>query len=224
MKPLKILDCVGTPDGRELALYQHGDSFLIQIDRHDLMGSRAHGSEEELARLGIEALGEHPAPRVLIGGLGMGFTLRAALDALDGRTKAKIVVAEVFPAVVEWNRSYLANLAKRPLDDPRTEVEVGDVGDVAAAGKPWDAILLDVDNGPEELTVEGNRWLYSTRGLERWKNHLTPGGVLAVWSAGDDPSFTARLRRVGFEAEARQVRARRSKGERHTIFFGRRTR
>lgn len=224
MKPTRILDCVATPDGRELVLYQRDDTFIIQIDNHDLMLSRTHGSEEDLSRLALAALDDRPAPRVLVGGLGMGFTLRAALDGVAERPGAKVVVAEVFPAVVTWNRGVLGPLAGRPLDDPRTEVREGDVGRLLKTkGERYDVILLDVDNGPSALTLKSNRRLYGKEGLERLHRVLTPGGVLAVWSASDDPQFVGLLNRHGFEAESHRVRARASgKGGRHVVFVARR--
>lgn len=223
MQPRRILDCVVTPDGRELVLYRRGDAYLIEIDAYDLMSSRAHGSEEELARRALAALDHRPAPRVLIGGLGMGFTLRAALDALAGRRQARVVVAEVFPAVVEWNRRWFGDLAGRPLDDPRAKVEVADVAALFAAEPPWDVILLDVDNGAEALTLDRNRHLYTTAGVERLHRALAPGGVLAVWSTTDDVPFADRLQRGGFKVATHRVAARSGgKGGRHVVFVGRR--
>ncbi|MFP3940318.1 MAG: hypothetical protein ACLF0P_08425 [Thermoanaerobaculia bacterium] len=251
MKPFRLLDCVVSRDGRELTLYQRGDAFYIQIDGYDLMSSRAHGSEDALARLALEALGtggrgrsvkrRNRPPRILVGGLGMGFTLRAVLDLLGeasgpgqgGATAgrdAEVVVAEAFPAVVEWNRGPLAHLAGRPLRDRRVHVVVGDVADrlaEAAEGaeghRPYDVILLDVDNGPEAITLEGNSRLYTLRGLGQTFRALTPGGVLAVWSASNDPPFTDRLRRAGFEVAVRRARERAcGKGATHVLFVARR--
>lgn len=228
LKPRKLLDCIVTPDNRELALYQHGDSFFIDVDGEELMSSRAHGSEDSLARLAIGALGKGSAagrpPRVLVGGLGMGFTLRATLDALTahpaGRKGAEVVVAEVFPAIVEWNRGPLGHLAGRPLDDSRARVELGDVARHLEQEGAYDVVLLDVDNGPEAFTLEVNRHLYTRAGIERWFQALPPGGVLAVWSAGQSPPFEHRLRRAGFQVKSHGVAARASgKGGRHTIFL-----
>jgi spermidine synthase len=204
-------------------LSRRGDVFHIHVDRYELMASRAHGSEEELARLAIAALGRRPAPRVLIGGLGMGFTVRAALDALSEQPQATIEVAEVFPAVVAWNRGPLAALAREPLADSRVSVVEADVGDViASAAGRYDAILLDVDNGPEALTLDSNRRLYAPAGLRQLHAALAPRGVLAVWSTDDDPRFAYRLDEIGFTAETRRVRARAGRGARHVVFVARR--
>lgn len=222
--PLRILDSVPTPDGRELVLYQRGDAFVIRIDDEDLMSSRAHGSEEELARIGLDALGARRAPRVLVGGLGMGFTLRAVLDSLAGDDGATVTVAELFPEVVAWNRGPLAPLAARPLDDPRVRVESGDVGRLLGASKAaFDLVLLDVDNGPEAMTLDANRHLYSPSGIDRIHAALSPGGAVAVWSAGHDPHFAHRLHRAGFDVAVHRVSARANgKGGRHVVFVGRR--
>lgn len=236
MKPFRLVERVVTADGRELTLHQRGGDFHIHLDGLNLMSSRAHGSEEEMARMALEAWGGDTSPRVLIGGLGMGYTLRAALDALraggERRQGAAVVVAEVFPAVVEWNRGPLAHLAGRPLDDPATRILVGDVAEAIAeaAARPsgagaYDLILLDVDNGPEAFTLDDNRRLYTDAGLRQVVRALAPGGVLAVWSAGDDPGFTRRLRKAGLEARARHLRARTcGKGARHAIFLAARPR
>lgn len=243
MKPFRRLDSVVTRDGVELTLHQRGEAFYIQIDGYDLMSSRAHGSEDELARLALSEVrtgnGARPdgaGPRVLVGGLGMGFTLRATLNALGGRTSpgkaAEVVVAEVFPAVVDWNRGPLANLAGRPLADPRVRVVEGDVGELLAEagdesgdGGAFDAILLDVDNGPEAITLEANSRLYTDRGLARTYRALAPGGVLAVWSAHDEPRFVKRLRKAGFRVATHRVSERHGgKGGRHTIFVATRPR
>lgn len=225
MERWKTLDVVATPDGRELSLTRRGDMFLIAVDGEELMSSRTRGSEEALARLALEALGHRSAPRVLVGGLGMGFTLRALLDELaerPGASGAEVVVAEVFPAVVEWNRGPLAELADRPVDDPRVRVEVGDVAERLRADEPYDVVLLDVDNGPDAFTLERNRFLYSRAGIERIAAAVVDGGVLAVWSDFDDPRFVDRLRRGGFDVRTHRVAARRGgRGGRHVIFVGR---
>lgn len=225
MQRQHILDCVVTPDGLELVLYRRGDSFSIEIGGEDLMWSRTHASEEELARLALGALGHRPAPRVLIGGLGMGFTLRATLDALGHRPGATVVVAEVFPAVVEWNRRWLGHLAGHSLMDPRVQVAVGDIKDrLGSEPGAYDVILLDVDNGPDAMTLDSNRDLYTDLGVDQLRTALSPGGVLAVWSAGDAPRFTHRLGARGFVmVETHYVRARASgKGGRHVVFVARR--
>lgn len=229
MLPSRTLDCVTTPDGRELVLYQRGDVFHITVDRWELMSSRAHRSEEELARLAIEALGGTAAPRVLVGGLGMGFTVRAALDALDAagaragaRPQARVTVAEVFAAVIEWNRGPLAPLAGAPLADPRVEVQHTDVAALLEREAGFDAVLLDVDNGPEALSIEGNERLYSPAGVRRLHRAVAPGGVAAVWSSDDVPRFASRLEAGGFAVSTHRVTARASgKGHRHVVFLGR---
>lgn len=229
MQPRQLLDRISTPDGRELALYQRGGDFFIEIDGDELMTSRMHGSEEELARLGLAALGPRPKQplRVLVGGLGMGFTLRAVLaEATRARLAGvKAVVSEFFPAVVEWNRRWLGPLAGHPLADPRTEIAVGDIAPhLAASPGRYDLILLDIDNSPSAFTLDANRHLYLERGLATIHAALTPGGVLAVWSAEEDALFVRRLRRSGFTAEVHRVAARAEKrGGRHLIFLARRT-
>jgi spermidine synthase len=223
MRRREILDMVVTPDGRELVLERRGDLYTILVDGEELMASRASGSERALAELAVAALGERPAPRLLIGGLGMGFTLRAALDALAGRPGATIVVAEFFAKIVEWNRGLLAGLAGRPAFDSRARIENADVADLLAAPPPWDAVLLDVDNGPDSFTLDRNARLYGRAGLERLRANLTPGGVVAVWSAAEDPRFAARLAKAGFQATTHRVAARTTgKGGKHVIFLGRR--
>lgn len=224
MRKTQILDSVLTSDGGELVLTQRDDLFTIRVDGVDLMSNREHGSEEELARLGFAVLGPCSAPRVLIGGLGMGFTLRAVLDQLTPGTDAAVVVAELFPAVIGWNRTWLGPLARHPLDDPRVQMVEGNVGAVLADSRQgFDLVLLDVDNGPHALVVDGNRHLYSRQGVQTLYAALRPGGVAAVWSAGHDVQFADRLHRGGFEVEVHQVRARAGgKGDRHVIFIGQR--
>jgi spermidine synthase len=224
MRPNEILDSFVTADGPELVLSRRGDAFHISIDRYELMASRGHGSEDALATLAVQALGPRPAPRILVGGLGMGFTLRAALDAVADRPDAVVEVAEVFPAVVRWNRGPLAPLAGHPLDDPRARVLEADLADVVArATSPWDAMMFDVDNGPEALVLESNHRLYSKRGLQVLRSALTPGGVLAVWSADDEPRFAYRLGEEGFvDVRTHVARARLGRGARHIVFVARR--
>jgi len=205
--------------GGELKLSQRGDEFSIRLSgvRGELMNSRVHGSEEALAQLGCAHLDGVADARVLVGGLGMGFTLAAALKALSG--SAGVTVAELIPAVVEWNRGPLGACAGYPLQDPRTRVQLGDVAGLFPSPSPaFDAILLDVDNGPEGLTQHANHGLYSAAGLAAIFASLRPRGTLAIWSAFPDPAFVTRLKKAGFRAEAKTVRARPGKGSRHTIF------
>jgi len=223
MIPWQLLDRAPVPgEGGELLLYQRGAEFSIRIQgRGELMNSRAHGSEEALAQ---ESCGRLPRPqgaRLLIGGLGMGFTLAAALKALG--PGASVVVAELVPAVVAWNRAALGAVAGHPLADARVTVLEQDVARVLRAEpQGFDAILLDVDNGPEGLTRDSNDWLYGAQGLQAAWAALRPGGVLAVWSAGPARDFTERLRRTGFDVEERRVRAHNGKGARHVLWFARR--
>jgi spermidine synthase len=221
MIPWKLLDTAAVPDqGGQLTLHQRGDEFSIRADRLELMNSRAHGSEEALAELGCAPIASRPKARVLVGGLGMGFTLRAALDHLDA--DAEVVVAELVPAVVVWNRSYLAHLAKAPLDDARVRVHEGDVAEpMRSAPGSFDAIVLDVDNGPEGLTRRANDWLYGSAGLGRARAALRQGGVLAVWSARSSDEFTMRMKRAGFAVTEHHLRARLERGgSRHTLWIG----
>ncbi len=217
-------DVLGTADipngGGELKLSVRGQEFSIRLSgmRGDLMNSREHGSEEALAELGCARLNGVDRARVLVGGLGMGFTLATALKALS--PSAQVTVAELIPAVVDWNRGALGECAGQPLQDGRTRVHIGDVAQLLTGSEPpFDAILLDVDNGPEGLTHSGNDWLYSTNGLCALYKSLRPEGTLAIWSAGPDPLFLIRLKKCGFHAFTRTVRARPGKGSRHTIFL-----
>ncbi|MEE9369505.1 MAG: hypothetical protein V3V05_11685 [Pontiella sp.] len=219
MNPWVLLDEVEVPgDGGAMKLYQRAFEFSISVQNDELMNSRMHGSEDALAELCCKQVADRENPRVLIGGLGMGFTLRTALDQL-GKT-AEVVVAELVPAVVKWNRTHLAELADKPLNDPRTIVLESDVGLVIKQkGETYDAIMLDVDNGPDALTHKGNDRLYTRGGINAAKNALKPGGILGVWSAEPDASFTKRLRGTGFKVEEVTVRARGTKGRRHTIWL-----
>ena len=208
--------------GGELRLYRRGDEFSIKVvGRGELMNSRAHGSEDALAEQTCARLVNRISPQLLIGGLGMGFTLAAALRHLGDR--AQVVVVELVPAVVAWNRGPLGEPAGYPLEDSRVSVREGDVARVLKLGQQaFDAILLDVDNGPEGLTRSQNDWLYGMDGLNAAYAALRPQGMLAVWSAGPDPDFVQRLHKVGFEVEELRVRAHGSKGARHIIWFARR--
>lgn len=219
MKPMELLGVARAPEGEELKLFRRGDDFMIVLDRNELMNSRMSGSEEALATMTCERLGGRPAPHLLIGGYGMGFTLRAALQSLkaDGR----VTVAELVPEILAWARGPMANLTAGCLDDPRVTVIEADVAAIIAAGRrSYDAILLDVDNGPDGLVREANDQLYSMAGLAAAKAALRPGGVLAIWSAGPDPAFAARLKKAGFTVDEVRVRARSNgKGAKHVIWF-----
>lgn len=218
MKPWLLLDTAPIPGGGELSLHQHVKNFAIRVGRDELMNSMSHGSEDALARLAFARLGPHPQRQLLIGGLGMGFTVAAALR--DAGPDDRLTVAELMPAVVAWNRGTLAHLAGNPLSDPRVCVHTGDVADLLRA-KPtaYDLILLDVDNGPQALTAGANHWLYGTAGLAKSFAALRPGGVLAVWSAGPDDTFTRRLRHAGFQVSVEQARANGNRGARFIIWL-----
>ncbi len=220
MIPWKLLDWAQTTgNGGELRLYQRDTEFSIKVGNYELMNSRTHGSEDDLAKLACQKITNHPRARVLIGGLGMGYTVRSALNGLGA--KAQVVVAELVPAVVQWNRGFLADLAGSPLDDNRVTVHEADVAQMIKTAKgDYNAILLDVDNGPQALTRKDNDWLYSLKGLNTAFAALRPKGVLAIWSSGPEPVFAKRLRKAGFEVDEVGVRARRgSKGATHQIIF-----
>jgi spermidine synthase len=221
MTPRELLDTADVPGGEPLRLFRRGDDHMIVLERNELMNSRMSGSEEALAVMTLERLGKREA-RVLIGGYGMGFTLRAALAVLG--TNAKVTVAELVPKIVDWARGPMAALTNGCLDDPRVKIVFDDVGRVIADGQnAYDAILLDVDNGPDGLTRVGNDSLYSMRGLDSARQALRPGGILAVWSAAPDAPFARRMRDSGFQVEEVAVRARQNgKGPRHVIWFGKR--
>jgi len=219
MIPWRHLDTAQVPgDGDELRLMQRGTEFSIMTGGIELMNSRLSGSEEAMAALAFPRSGERPGARVLIGGLGMGFTVRAALAAFG--TDARIVVAELVPAVVAWARGPLAQLHGDSLDDPRVTLHLGDVGAAIGAGEAaFDAILLDVDNGPGGLSRKQNDGLYSPAGLATARRALRPGGVLEVWSSTRDNAFTQRLQRAGYTVEEIGVRAHRGRGARHVIWM-----
>jgi spermidine synthase len=220
MIPWIELDRTSLPQGGELRLMRRGHEFSIKLGVAELMTSRLFGSEEALATLAAEKLQGRRRPRVLIGGLGMGFTLRAALAAFDA--EAEIVVAELVPAVVRWARGPMAELFGGCLDDPRVKLVEADVAVLIRAAKPrYDAILLDVDNGPEGMIQSANDGLYSARGLALARAALAPGGVLAVWSQGPDSAFAKRFEKAGFAVEDKRVRARGARGgSRHVIWLG----
>jgi len=226
MDPWTQIDSAPVPGSdTELTLLQRNDDFAIRISdvQGDLMNSRMYHSEEVLAELGCTRLGSIKNARVLVGGLGMGFTLAAALRIVP--TSAEVIVAELVPEVVEWNRGPLGQCAGRPLDDDRARIHQGDV--VAFLKRPekkFDAILLDVDNGPEAMTASANGWLYTRGGLKTIYEKLRPEGIVAIWSVRADHLFTARLKKTGFKVQARTVRARPGKGSRHTIFVAQKPR
>jgi len=219
----QLIGTAQVPGGEELRLFSHGRDFMIVLDRNELMSTRMRGSEEALATMTLARL-VAPAPRLLIGGYGMGFTLRAALAA---HSQARVTVAELVPEIIEWARGPMAGLTAGCLDDPRVTLAMGDVSaliDDAADGTTarYDAILLDVDNGPDGLVRAENGRIYSFAGLRAAKAALAPGGVLAIWSAARDASFTRRLEKSGFDVEEVEVRARpNNKGPRHLIWFAR---
>lgn len=216
----ELLGTAQVPGGEELRLFAHGRDFVIGLGRNELMSTRMRHSEEQLAELTLDRVARDDA-HLLIGGYGMGFTLRAALARLG--PAGRVTVAELVPEIVEWARGPMAELTAGCLDDPRVTLRMGDVADAIAAGKgAYDAILLDVDNGPDGLVRAENDRLYSPAGLAAARAALRPGGLLAVWSAARDAAFTKRLRAADFAVEEAEVRARPGgKGPRHTIWFAR---
>ena len=219
MIPWVRLDAVQHEDGPELKLMQRGSEFSIMLGANELMNSRLSGSEEALATLAAQRLAGRAGIRFLIGGLGMGFTLRAALAVLGA--DARVTVAELVPEVIAWARGPMAPVFGGCLDDPRVSLVEGDVGEsIRARAGAWDAILLDVDNGPEGLTRTGNDSLYSSEGLAAAFRALAPGGVFSVWSSAPDPAFTRRLRQAGFSVTEVPTRAStRKRGARHMIWM-----
>ncbi|SEH23954.1 hypothetical protein [Rhizobium sp. NFR12] len=202
----------------ELRLKQRGQEFSIMLGTNELMNSRLSGSEEALATLAHEKIGKRAKPSMLIGGLGMGFTLRAALAVLP--EDAQVTVAELVPAVVGWARGPMAPVFKGCLDDPRVTIFEGDVSElIRSSTTAFDAILLDVDNGPDGLTRASNDRLYNMSGLYAARSALRPGGVLAVWSSGPDAGFTRRLKEVGFQADVVNTRANGKRGAKHVIWL-----
>ncbi len=218
----ELLDTATIPDGRELRLFcrkmKNGDEYSIALGPNELMNSRLSGSEEALATLGCAKLATE-RPRILIGGYGMGFTLRVALELLPANALAETI--KLVPKIIEWARGHMINLTGGCLDDPRAKIMIGDVGDViAAANQKYDAILLDVDNGPDGITSEADDQLYSMAGLAKAKSAMRTGGVLAIWSSSSDPQFIARLHKSRFVVEECKVSARSNgKGAKHTIWL-----
>lgn len=221
MVPWELLGRAVTPGGDEMALMRQSGEYVILAGGRPLMSSRMHGSEAALADVACRRAASLLDPTVLVGGLGMGYTLRATLDALPGG--ATVVVSELVQGVVDWSRGPLGMLAAHPLDDARTRVEVGDVAELLRASRRrFDVVLLDVDNGPSAFTTSGNAWLYGDEGLAAIKSALAEDGTLAVWSAREDRRFEQRLRYAGFAVQTVRVRGRLKKGgPRHVIFVGR---
>ncbi len=225
MIPSILLGTANIPNnGGELRLTQRGNDFSIHLKgvRGELMNSRVHSSELALAELGCAHIEGIENTKVLVGGLGMGFTLAAALKATTNSSEhgSQVVVAELVPEVVEWNKGLLGECADRPLDDKRSVVHLGDVAELFKTKQPtYDAILLDVDNGPEGFTRSDNNNLYSLNSLHAIRQTLRPKGVLAIWSAWHDPKFTQQLKKARFEVDVKTVRAHKGKGSRHTIYL-----
>lgn len=219
MIPYKLID-TAVHAGTTLRLYQRGDEFSIRVDKAgELMNSRAHHSEDVLAELACKMIAGRQNPHLLVGGLGIGFTLAAVL-AHTG-PDARVTVSELFPDVVRWNRDYMGGLAGFPLNDARVFILEQDVARVMQEHKNFDAIMLDVDNGPSSFTHDDNDTLYSLRGLTLAFNALKPGGVLTVWSAASDPAFTKRMMKSGFEVKEQRVGSHKTnRGNRHTLWIG----
>lgn len=221
----ELLGTARVPGGEELKLYAHGRDFMIVLGHNELMSTRMRGSEEKLATMTLDRLKGLADPHLLVGGYGMGFTLRAALAQMG--PKGQVTVAELVPEIIAWAKGPMAEIAAGCLDDPRVTLRMEDVADaMLLAPEPFDAILLDVDNGPDGLVRSENNRIYSKSGLHNARRALTPGGVLAVWSAFPDPKFRRRMEDVGFAVEEVEVRARydaqgKGKGPRHVIWFGR---
>ncbi|WP_271077264.1 spermidine synthase [Aurantiacibacter sp. MUD61] len=227
MLPREEIATAKIPGGDKLTLISHGRDHIIMLGRDELMGTRMQYSEEQLARLTLERL-EVPKPRLLIGGYGMGFTYRAALEKLpDG---GSVTVAEVVPEILDWAKGPLAHLTGETLKDPRGEIVLADVAalvDDAVDGTTprYDAILMDVDNGPDGIVRDGNERLYTRTGIARMRDALNVGGLIAIWSAAPDHKFTGRLKDAGLKVEVQTVRARpNNKGPHHTIWFAQRVR
>jgi spermidine synthase len=217
--PWRLLDTATVPGGEgSLRLLQRGAEFSIRLDRTELMNSRLSGSEEALATIACERIKSRKAPKILIGGLGMGFTLRAALAALG--PDASVTVAELVPAVIKWAGGPMINVFGKSLTDPRVKIRAADVGELIRSGPShFDAILLDVDNGPDGLTRKANDALYGLAGLGAARRALRAGGVLTVWSAKPDPKFSFRLRTANFAVDELTVPARGSRGAKHVIWI-----
>ncbi len=219
MTPRVLVGIAEVPGGPPLRLFRRGGDFMIVLERNELMSTRMHGSEVALGTMACERLAGRPAAHLLIGGYGMGFTLRAVLGRLS--PAARVTVVELVPGIIDWARGAMAAVTDGCLDDPRVTLAMGDVGaTMRQAVAAFDAILLDVDNGPDGLTRPQNDGLYSPGGLAAARRALRPGGVLAIWSAAPDVAFGRQLERAGFAVETVRVRARESgKGAMHVIWF-----
>lgn len=218
MKPRIKLATTQTPDGGELGLYNHDGDFLIMVNGQELMSSRRYESEKELARLGCAHLKKRKTPRILIGGLGMGYTLRQTLDLLG--PDAKVVVSELLPAVVDWNREHLGELNAQPLEDKRTEIITGDIFPLlTSSANSFDAILLDVDNGPSAVTDEGNNHLYSPAGIEICRQALRKPGLLGIWSAEPSKEFEQLLMSCNFHVRRYRIPLYKETHTRHAYIF-----
>ncbi|MCC2981533.1 spermidine synthase [Sphingomonas sp. IC4-52] len=222
MTPRELIGTAEVPGGPPLRLFRRGADFMIVLERNELMSTRMSGSEVALGTMTCDRLSDRPAPRLLIGGYGMGFTLRAVLERLGA--DARVTVAELVPGIIEWARGPMADLTAGCLDDPRVTLDMGDVAEsIRRARGDYDAIMLDVDNGPDGLTRPANDGIYSARGLAAAMQALRPGGTLAIWSAAPDPLFARRLAKAGFAVDEVCVRARdNGKGATHIIWFARR--
>lgn len=220
MIPWKLLDRTQVPGGGELTLHQRGEEFSIRVDGVELMNSRVYAREDALSKIGCARIAERNQARVLIGGLGMGFSLATALAGV--RDDAEVVVAELVPSVVEWNRTWLGHLVGHPLRDPRVTLREEDVARVLRErSAAYDAILLDVDNGPDGLTRSSNDWLYTPAGLASARAALRPGGVLGVWSARPDAGFVRRMRAARFTVDEIPATSRGgNKGAQHVLWLG----
>jgi spermidine synthase len=219
MIPSELIGEAEVPGGPPLRLFRRGSDFMIVLERNELMSTRMHGSEVALGTMACDRLAGHKAPHLLIGGYGMGYTLRAVLGQLG--PGAHVTLVELVPGIIDWARGPMAAVTAGCLDDPRVTLTMGDVGaSMAHSNAQYDAILLDVDNGPEGLTRAANDGLYSPQGLANAKQALRPGGILAVWSAAPDTAFGRQLERGGFSVETVKVRARETgKGATHIIWF-----
>lgn len=223
MKKWTTLEDITTPDGSRMTLVSHDKDYVIRVNDRELMSTRHYASEEKLAQYACIPVAERANPRVLIGGLGLGFTLRAALKFLPA--KAQVVVAELLPEVVAWNKNPAYPLAAASLADPRTTVEIGDVAKlIARSDAGFDAIMLDVDNGTTAMCTEGNRSLYLRNGLTNVRKALRPKGIVVYWSAQEDPLFAKQLDKAGFKVEIQQARAHTTGGSIHTLLIGRKNR